>query len=58
MIRLKKKEEQNKIDPLIESDETFAYIAGYTSGGAPYGVTWDELKKDESRSWFDFFEGN
>jgi hypothetical protein len=26
----------------FESDETFVYIAGYTSGGAPYGVTWDE----------------
>jgi len=25
-----------------ESDENFAYIAGYTPGGAPYGVTWDE----------------
>ena len=21
----------------------FAYIAGYTSGGAPYGVTWEEM---------------
>ena len=28
------------------SDETFAYIAGYTSGGAPYGVTWEELGED------------
>ena len=24
-------------------DDTFFYIAGYTSGGAPYGVTWEEL---------------
>ena len=22
---------------------TFFYIAGYTSGGAPYGVTWEEM---------------
>jgi hypothetical protein len=28
------------------SDETFAFIAGYTEGGAPYGITWDEM--DES----------
>jgi hypothetical protein len=26
-----------------DSDETFAYIAGYTSAGFPYGVTWEEL---------------
>ena len=24
-------------------DDTFFYIAGYTSGGAPYGVTWHEM---------------
>ena len=27
----------------IEQNETFYYIAGYTSGGAPYGVTWEEM---------------
>ncbi len=26
-------------------DENFAYIIGYTSGGAPYGLTWDEWKE-------------
>ena len=26
-----------------ESDENFAYIAGYTAGGLPYGTTWDEM---------------
>ncbi|MES2329283.1 MAG: hypothetical protein V4539_06735 [Bacteroidota bacterium] len=26
------------------SDETFAFIAGYTSGGAPYGVTHEEME--------------
>ena len=25
-----------------DQDDTFFYIAGYTSGGAPYGVTWEE----------------
>ena len=24
-------------------DDTFFYISGYTSGGAPYGVTWEEM---------------
>lgn len=27
----------------LDSDDTFFYIAGYTSGGAPYGVTWAEM---------------
>jgi hypothetical protein len=25
-----------------ESNDEFAFIAGYTEGGAPYGITWDE----------------
>jgi hypothetical protein len=25
-----------------EWDEEFAFIAGYTEGGAPYGITWSE----------------
>jgi hypothetical protein len=29
-------------EPAIDSDDTFAYIAGYTSGGAPYGLTWEQ----------------
>ena len=28
-----------------DSDENFAYIAGYTSGGAPFGVTWEEWEE-------------
>lgn len=26
-----------------EQSNTYFYIAGYTSGGAPYGVTWEEM---------------
>lgn len=29
--------------PLIEQNDTFFFIAGYTSGGAPYGVTWEQM---------------
>lgn len=29
-------------------DDRFAYIAGYTSGGAPYGSTWEEMGIDPS----------
>lgn len=30
-------------DRYPDSDDTFFYIAGYTSGGAPYGVTWAKM---------------
>ncbi len=29
---------------LFEQDDQFAYIAGYTSNGIPYGVTWEEAE--------------
>jgi hypothetical protein len=37
------KEEQEFQAKYSDSDDTFYYIAGYTSGGAPYGVTWEEM---------------
>lgn len=27
---------------LLEQDENFYFIAGYTSWGFPYGITWEE----------------
>lgn len=44
----KKIREQKRIqkdNPVFheDQDDTFYYIAGYTSGGAPYGVTWEEM---------------
>lgn len=27
----------------IDQDEIFYFIAGYTSGGASYGATWEEM---------------
>jgi hypothetical protein len=29
---------------MIDSDEHYFFIAGYTSGGAPFGVTWEEAR--------------
>ena len=40
--RQREKIEKNQ-QPDPDFDDTFAYIAGYTSGGFPYGVTWKEL---------------
>ena len=44
----KKSREQKRIqkdNPVFheDQDDTFYYIAGYTSGGAPYGITWEEI---------------
>jgi hypothetical protein len=37
-----------KVRIRLDQDENFAYIAGYTSGGFPYGVTWQEWEEMES----------
>jgi hypothetical protein len=34
-----------------DSDETFAYIAGYTTGGVPFGITWEEMVEREGLAW-------
>jgi hypothetical protein len=40
-----------KLEETPDSDGTFAFIAGYTPAGFPYGITWEEFeeadKKDE-----------
>ena len=43
--RLREQKRMRKDIPVFheDQDETFYYIAGYTSGGAPYGVTWEEM---------------
>ncbi len=44
----KKKRDTTAIyeDLYSDMDGTFAFIAGYTSGGAPYGVTWEQVGID------------
>ena len=37
--RIKKEQADN----LVESNEWFSYIAGYTSGGFAFGVEWEDL---------------
>ena len=43
--RLREQKRMQKDIPVFheDQDETFYYIAGYTSGGAPYGGTWEEM---------------
>ncbi len=32
----------------LDWDENFSFIAGFTSGGAPYGVTWEQSLSSEA----------
>ena len=45
--RMKNEEKETKIKTKIfgrnHTESYVFYIAGYTSGGAPYGVTWEEM---------------
>ena len=45
-----KKRTESKMSKTIgfesDQDEKYLFIAGYTSGGAPYGVTWEEAEED------------
>lgn len=43
--RKQRKREMKEVDEHPDSDETFAFIAGYTPAGFPYGTTWEELGK-------------
>ena len=42
-LREQRKMQKSDIADYTEQDDRFYYIAGYTSGGAPYGVTWEEM---------------
>ncbi|MFH5836272.1 hypothetical protein ACHAL6_09370 [Proteiniclasticum sp. C24MP] len=42
----KKKNRKAAWEPDLEQDETFYFIAGYTSWGVPYGVTWEQAYEE------------
>lgn len=44
--RQNRKQEQFVHEHCENSDETFAYIAGYTPAGFPYGITWEEVNEE------------
>ena len=39
-----------------DSDDRFAFIAGYTSGGMPYGTTWEDLGLEPYASYEQLME--
>lgn len=40
--RRRRKEMRESAQPLFEWDANFAYIAGYTPAGFPFGVRWED----------------
>lgn len=50
--RKRKAKRQPQPEPFADfQDENFFFIAGYTPGGAPYGITWEEER------WLEAAEG-
>lgn len=39
-------------------DDRFYFIAGYTSGGAPYGVTWEEMGMEPYEDETELMDGD
>ncbi|MEO6523021.1 MAG: hypothetical protein ABIN91_15165 [Mucilaginibacter sp.] len=45
--KLKQENEFKANENSYDNDDNFAFIIGYTSGGAAYGVRWEDLPDDE-----------
>jgi hypothetical protein len=48
----KQRELVSEIKP-VDQDHNFFYIAGYTSNGFPYGVTWEEYERESEKQFFE-----
>lgn len=44
-LRMKRCKEKSRLEDNFDFDETFAFIAGYTEGGIPFGITHDEIEE-------------
>ena len=44
-LRKDTKEQELNLLSKFDNDENFAFIAGYTSGGFPYGITHEEMEE-------------
>ncbi len=51
---LQKQQEQPDFNEF--QDDRFAFIAGYTEGGAPYGISWEELGLEPYASYEELME--
>lgn len=41
----KRKAQESVLELVVDSNEHFAFIAGYTSAGFAYGITWEDWEK-------------
>ncbi len=57
--QLRRKREEKELqafyDRFPDSNDQFFFIAGYTSGGAPYGVAWEDMGLSPWEEPEDFF---
>ena len=44
----KRRKKRNIDESQLEQDENFSFIAGYTSGGYPYGNPWEETDDEQN----------
>lgn len=56
-LKAKKEEKRLSGEYNDDQDDRFFFIAGYTSGGAPYGVTWEEMGLEPYENELDDDEG-
>jgi seryl-tRNA synthetase len=47
LLKEKRKQKNNSNEEDIESNEIFAFIAGYTDSGVPFGITQEEILEVE-----------
>lgn len=45
--KTKRTDHRSESAVLLEQDENFYFIAGYTEGGFPYGITWEEYEAEQ-----------
>ncbi len=45
-MKKRKKDEHDEYGELFGQDEHFHFIAGFTSDGAPYGITWEQAYEE------------
>jgi hypothetical protein len=53
----KRLKEEQELFKSFESDDQFCYMVGYTSGGAPYGLIWEEMDSNEYSDESYLYEG-
>jgi hypothetical protein len=55
-LRKEKRKKREKLESFdYDSDEVFAFIAGYTEGGFPFGLTYEEMEEENDLDFLESF---